>query len=127
LIEPIATAKVDELIKVDNDKRYKVSKIESLRICIEKRYDQIKSLQQHIIGFRKDSNGWKRVRDQIMSKEVENTRDIEILERLQIEETTMESPYTVLDCDEKLAVAAEDIKEMKTDSCKFSKTIFELM
>jgi len=62
-----------------------------------------------------------------MSKEVENTRDIEILERLQIEETTMESPYTVLDCDEKLAVAAEDIKEMKTDGCKFSKTIFELM
>jgi len=33
----------------------------------------------------------------------------------------------VIDCDEKLAVAAEDIKEMKTDSCKFSKTISELV
>jgi len=57
LIEPIATAKVDELIKVDNSKRYKINKIETLKENILKRQDEIRGLEEHILGFRKDSNG----------------------------------------------------------------------
>ena len=128
LIEPIATAKVDELIKVDNGKRYKITKIERLKNDIIKRQDEIKSLEEHILGFRKDSTGWKQVMDRICKKEDSNEQDFKELEKLQNDENDeVEEQYIVFDYDEKLADAAEDIKEMKTDSCKFSKTISELV
>jgi hypothetical protein len=91
LIQPIATARVDELIKVDNGKRYKVSKIESLQSCITKRHDEIKSLEEHIVGFRKDSDKWKQVHERILRKEQENERDIQILEKLQSGEMSYHS------------------------------------
>ena len=127
LIEPIATAKVDELIKVDNSKRYRVSKIENLRTNITKRYDEIKRLENHIMGFAKETSSWRHVKEQIQRKEDENERDFCEIEKLQNDEEYVEASYIAIDCDEKLAVAAEDIKEMKTDSCKFSKTISELV
>jgi len=63
----------------------------------------------------------------MLRKENENERDFEELEKLQSDESEIiENPF-IFDCDEQLTVAAEDIKEMKTDSCKFSKTISELV
>jgi len=127
LIEPIATAKVDELIKVDNSNRYRLSKIESLKNSIIKLQEDIKNLEEHILGFRKESEKWNQVRNRIKQKEYENDRDFEDLEKLQNDESKIENPYLVIDYDEQLAVAAEDIKEMKTDSGKFSKTISEFV
>jgi len=128
LIEPIATAKVDELIKDDNDKRYKISKISSLKKQIIDRRAQIESLNEHILGFRKDTSKWNQVRSQILRKESENERDIEMLENLENDQDIeIEDHLPPLDCDEKLVVAADDIKEMKKDSSKFSKTISELV
>jgi hypothetical protein len=126
LIEPIATAKVDELIKVDNSKRYKVSKIDSLRKNITKRYEEIKSLENHIIGFAKDSSSWSNIKEKIQRKKDDTERDFNEIEKLEKEEK-IESPYIIVNYDEKLAIAAEDIKVMKTDSSKFSKTISELV
>ena len=128
LIEPIATAKVDELIKVDNSKRYKLSKIEILRKNITRRYDEIQSLENHIIGFAKDSSSWNQITQQIERKKDETKRDFDEIEKLENNEEQVDSPYIIMmNYDQKLAIAAEDIKDMKTDSCKFSKTISELV
>ena len=128
LIEPIATAKVDELIKVDNSKRYRLKRKENLRNDIIKRRDEIEKLEAHILGYRKDSDRWNQVNNQILRKICENERDGEEFENLGNDEIeVVENPYFVIDCDEKLACAADDIKEMKKDSCKFSKTISELV
>ena len=104
-----------------------MSNIESLKKDIIKRQDEITSLKNHIIWFDKDSDGWCRVNDQIIRKDNANMRDFEELQKLQCDDTCVEIPYAIIDCDEKLAVAAEDIKEMKTDCCKFSKTISEFV
>jgi len=127
LIEPIATAKVDELIKVDNSKRYRLSKIESLKNDIIKRQEDLRSLDDHILGFPKNSNKWNIVQQRILQKEKENQRDCEELQKLQHDDIEVNENPFIIDHDEKLADAAEDIKEMKTDSGKFSKTISELV
>ena len=112
----------------NNDKRYKISKISSLKKQILDRRAQIESLNEHILGFRKDTSKWNQVRSQILRKESENERDIEMLENLENDqEIEIEDHLPPLDCDEKLVVAADDIKEMKKDSSKFSKTISELV
>ena len=126
LIEPIASAKVDELIKEDTDKRYKEKKMVELRNDIVKRQNEIISLENHLVGLVRDSKPWFHAKNQIIKKENENERDIEELEGLQNNEIELViNPYVYVDCDEKLVVAADEIKEMKKDSCKFSKTISE--
>ena len=123
LIEPIATAKVDELIKEDDDKRRKMSLKKFLKNNVRDRIIAIEKLESHIIGYAEGTKGWKQVRSQIEGKQNQNQIDITELRILENDETNYDS-----DCDfydEKLVVAADDIKEMKKDSCKFSKTISE--
>ena len=123
LIEPIATAKVDELMKEDDEKRRKMSKKRVLKNNVRDRIIAIEKLESHIIGYAEGTTGWMRVRSQIEGKQNENSRDLTELRILDNDETNYDS-----DCDfydEKLVVAADDIKEMKKDSCKFSKTISE--
>ena len=52
--------------------------------------------------------------------------DFEELNKLDDENNVIYSS-NVSNCDEKLAVAADDIKVMKKDSSKFSKTLSELV
>ena len=69
--------------------------------------------------------GCKQLRSQIEGKQNQNQIDITELRILENDETNYDS-----DCDfydEKLVVAADDIKEMKKDSGKFSKSISELV
>ena len=130
LIEPIATAKVDELINDDNRKRFKKKRIETLENQIKQRKHDIKKLQEHIIGFSKDSREWRNVNTRISKNEEYNEKDKVELEKLRNDEMEPRNDIHQLfiaDCDEKLVIASDDIKEMKKDSVKFSKTISELV
>ena len=123
LIEPIATAKVDELIKEDDDKRRKMSLKKFLKNSISDRIREIEKLENHIIGYTEGTKGWKHVRSQIEGKQNQNQIDLVELRILESDEIDCNSDFF----DEKLAVASDDIKDMKKDSCKFSKTISELV
>jgi len=129
IIEPIATAKVDELIKKDNDKRWKVTRLSILKKQIMEREIEIENLENHLLGFEKHSQKWYYIKGQILRKEKENDLDFEELEQLDEDNSTIihNNTMNVINYDEKLAVAADDIKEMKKDSSKFSKTLSELV
>ena len=53
--------------------------------------------------------------------------DFEELEKIDEDNSIIHINVHVINCDEKLAVAADDIKDMKKDSSKFSKTLSELV
>ena len=124
LIEPIATAKVNELMKEDYDKRSKINRFKFLRKHIITRKQEIEKLENHLQGLKKETQQWYYIKSQILQKENDNERDnIELRNIDDDEDLKNDDEY----CDEKLIVAADDIKEMKTDSSKFSKTISELV
>ena len=129
IIEPIATAKVDELIKEDNDKRWKVNRLNILKKQLMNRETDIENLENHLLGLEKYSQKWCYVKEQIIQKEKENELDFEELEQLDEDNNNVVHHHHthVINYDEKLAVAADDIKEMKKDSSKFSKTLSELV
>ena len=129
IIEPIATAKVDELIKEDNDKRWKVNRLNILKKQLMNREMDIENLENHLLGLEKYSQKWCYVKEQIIQKEKENELDFEELEQLDEDNNNVVHHHHthVINYDEKLAVAADDIKEMKKDSSKFSKTLSELV
>ena len=120
LIEPIATAKVDELMKEDNDKRWKFNRILFLKKNIITKEEEIDKLENHILGLKKETQKWYYTKSQIL----QNENDIKIfmneLEKIEEDDAKKYS-------DDKLVVAADDIKDMKKDSGKFSKTISELV
>jgi hypothetical protein len=126
LIEPIATAKVNELMKEDYDKRSKINRFKFLRKHIITRKEEIEKLENHLLGLKKETQQWYYIKSQILQKENDNERDNEELRNMDDDNDI----YVLKNdeyCDEKLIVAADDIKEMKTDSSKFSKTISELV
>lgn len=126
LIEPIATAKVNELMKEDYDKRSKINRFKFLRKHIISRKEEIEKLENHLQGLKKETQQWYYIKSQILQKENDNERDNEELRNMDDDNDI----YVLKNdeyCDEKLIVAADDIKEMKTDSSKFSKTISELV
>lgn len=127
IIEPIATAKVDELIKEDNDKRWKVNRLTILKKQLMARDIEIEKLENHLLGLEKNSQNWQYTNDQIIQKEKENDVDFEELEKIDEDNSIVHINVHMINCDEKLAVAADDIKEMKKDSSKFSKTLSELV
>ena len=122
LIEPIATAKVNELIKEDCDKRLKINRFKFLRKHIITRKEEIEKLYNHLQGLKKESQQWYYIKSQILQKE----NDIEIFHN-ELENINYEIKQDDEYCNEKLIIAADDIKEMKNDSSKFSKTISELV
>ena len=124
LIEPIATAKVNELMKEDYDKRSKINRFKFLRKHIISRKEEIEKLENHLQGLKKETQQWYYIKSQILQKENDNERDNEELRNMDDDEDLKNDDEY---CDEKLIVAADDIKEMKTDSSKFSKTISELV
>jgi len=129
LIEPIATAKVNELMKEDYDKRTKINRIKILRKQIISRKEDIEKLEKHLQGLKKESQQWYYVKSQILQKENDNDIENQELQNINNEDRDdlilkqNDNGY----CDEKLIEAADDIKEMKIDSSKFSKTISELV
>ena len=130
IIEPIATAKVDELIKEDNDKRWKVNRLNILKKQLMDRETDIENLENHLLGLEQYSQKWCYVKEQILRKEKENDLDFEELEKIDEDNNNNVVQHHnthVINYDEKLSVAADDIKEMKKDSSKFSKTLSELV
>ena len=126
IIEPIASAKVEELIKEDNDKRWKTTRMHILKKQIHNREYEIDQLEHHLLGFVKHSSQWNYINDQLKEKENENDRDLEEYVRLEDDDDIM-CNKNVPNYDEKLMYAADDIKEMKKDCGKFSKIVSELI
>ena len=126
LIEPIASTKADELIKKDHLKRSKSYSLKILEEQIRKRENDIENIEETMLGLQKNSDRWLYYKNLITLKQKENQRDIEELEELRnsgiIVEEDIYNTY-----DPKLLEAADDIKEMKKDSTKFSKTLSEFV
>ena len=126
LIEPIASAKADELIKEDYILKIKTSKLSTLHNQVNTRYKEIKELRNHILGFEKNTEKWKYILEVINKKIEENDNDM-----VEIEKLTNEGVNTNIEDDEeeenKFIVAVDDIKYMKKDSTKFSKVLSELV
>lgn len=128
LIEPIASAKADELIKEDYCNRMKSFRLSTLQNQINKRQHEIKNLNEHLLGVEKNSKKWKYIKETIDKKENDNLNDINEIEELENEGITNEDEDEEKDkYSTKLIVAADDIKEMQKDSTKFSKVLSELV
>jgi len=122
LIEPIASAKADELIKEDCNIKEKSYRLTRLYDQVNKKHNEIKDLRNHLLGFEKNTKKWKHISDLIEKKVNENEMGIKEIEDLENEGIIMDNE----DNDTKLIIGADDIKDMKKDSVKFSKVISEL-
>lgn len=125
IIEPIATAKTDELIKADIVQREKSSRLSSLIKNVKEREKTIDKLLEHQQGFEENSKEWRRIEGEFFKK-----NEVIFAEQRDINQLRMEGVFPKIEgeietYDEKLLNAAEDIKSMKTDCTSFSKTIFE--
>ena len=123
LIEPIASAKADELIKEDCNIKEKSYRLTRLYDQVNKKHNEIKDLRNHLLGFEKNTKKWKHISELIEKKVNENEMDIKEIEDLENAGIIMDNE----DNDTKLIVGADDIKDMKKDSVKFSKVISELV
>lgn len=125
IIEPLASAKADELIKEDSLKRIKSYELKSLEDKIINRETEIENLEQTLLGYKKGSKKWSECKNLIIKKENENEKDLETIEKLKNDGVNAEINDNIFDS--KLLEAADDIKEMKKDSSKFSKTLSEFV
>jgi len=125
LIEPIALSKADELIKEDLLKRSKSYLMKNLIERINKRNKDIEMLEQTIIGFDKKSNDWMYYNNMILSKKHENEKDEDEIFNMKNDGILIEDNLNTYD--PKLIDAVDDIKEMKKDTTKFSKTLSEFV
>jgi len=122
LIEPIASAKADELIKEDYNIKMKSFRLTTLYNQVNKRINQIKDYEIHLLGLDTESKKYKYIKELIKQKENENENDKNEIEELEDEGVIENNTY-----DDKLIDAADDIKEMQKDSTKFSKVLSELV
>ena len=122
LIEPIASAKADELIKEDYDIKMKSFRLTTLYNQINKRIEEIKYFKNHLLGLENNSKKWKYIKELIKQKEDENIKDKNEIEDLENKGIIENNTY-----DDKLIVAVDDIKDMQKDSTKFSKVLSELV
>ena len=124
-VEPIASAKAEELIRVDKERRIKSFNLKELEEKIKKRTIEINNLRDTLLGFKKDSHGWNEYQNTILMLENQNEIDNQEIEKLKNDGVTLIENDEF--CDVKLLEAADDIKEMRTDSSKFSKALSEIM
>jgi len=122
LIEPIASAKANELIKEDYDIKMKSFRLTELYNQVNKRINEIKILKQHLLGLENNSKKWKYTKELIKKKEDENEKDKNEIHDFENEGIIENETY-----DDKLMIAADDIKELQKDSTKFSKVLSELV
>ena len=125
IIEPIATAKVDELLDEDFEKVRKKNRFLEIKKKIISREKDIDNLENHIKGFKENTDSWYNVKNRIFQKHKETELDIIEMENLQ--RNFNENEYNNECYDDRLSNAADDIKDMTKDSSKFSKTISELV
>ena len=125
IIEPIATAKTDELIKADLVKREKSSRLSFLIKSLKDQEKEIGKLSEHQKGYDEESKEWNRIESDIHKKLELNIIYQQEINKLRIDGVFPKMEGEMETCDEKLLNAAEDIKSMKTDCTIFSKTIFE--
>lgn len=123
LIEPIASAKADELLKEDCINKEKSYRLTTLHDKVNTRHNEIKYLRNHLLGFEKNTKKWKNISEIIEKKVNENELDMNEIEELENEGINTDNE----DNDTKLIVGVDDIKEMKKDSTKFSKVLSELV
>ena len=92
---------------------------------INKRNKDIEMLEQTIIGFDKKSNDWMYYNNMILSKKHENEKDEDEIFNMKNDGILIEDNLNTYD--PKLIDAVDDIKEMKKDTTKFSKTLSEFV
>jgi len=83
LIEPIASAKADELIKEDCNIKEKSYKLTKLHEQVNMRHNEIKDLRNHLLGFEKNTTKWKYILEIIEKKVDENETDMKEIEELE--------------------------------------------
>ena len=92
---------------------------------VKERGKEIKKLIEHQKGYQENSTEWNRIENDIHKKYETNIIEQKEINILILEGILPQIEGELETLDEKLLNAAEDIKSMKTDCTKFSKTIFE--
>jgi hypothetical protein len=128
LIEPIASAKAQEIFQDDCDIRQKRIRMPQLRRDIDERIKEIENLNSNLVGYKLGSIGWKDVSRRIEMYEKANDEDMAEFRRLERELGEIPRVFCVRN-DEvvniKLMDGVTDIKNMTKDATKFSRTLSE--
>jgi hypothetical protein len=125
LIEPIASKKAEELLEEDNNKRDKQRKLKYLKNHIQNQYYELENLEQHMKGYKKDSDSWKYHNKKLLMIKNDIDKCLEEQDKLENEGISDSDIYEI--CDEKLTDGVNDIKNMKKDHTKFSKKLSKLL
>lgn len=125
-IEPIASLKVDEIMNLEKEKVIKCRELFLLRKNINRRLEEIEYLEDTLCGIKKDSNEWNRITKQIENMHDKNNEEYEQV-RIYEEEGILEINHDSEVIDSKLINGAIDIKEIKSNSNKFSNTLGSLI
>ena len=127
LIEPITSAKTDEIYNKECELREKIRTVNRLRGEIEKDGDQLESWESNLKGHKTDSHMWKQIIDRIESRGEEikaKKREVDMLVReLKSLPPNIDIRNDMVDL--RLYEGACDIKSMSKDSTTFSKTVAE--
>ena len=124
-IEPIASMKVDEIVNLEKEKVTKSRELFTLKNNIKKRTEEIQNLEDTLCGFNKNSNEYFRLEKQIEQLHDMNNDEYEQI-RVFEEEGVIEINYDIEqtnDLDTKLLIGATEIKDIKSNSNKFSTTL----
>ena len=122
-IEPFATAKVDEIIDLDDQKRNKINEYHKLKKDINYRKKEIEKYKELSVGLKDKS--LKYTLQLIENKELQNIQDQEKVD--EYEDEGMNSDEDTDFFDEKLFNGSINIKELNADSTKFSNALAPLI
>jgi len=122
-IEPFATAKVDEIIDLDEQKRSKINEYHKLKKDINYRKKEIEKYRELSVGLKDKS--LKYTLQLIENKELKNIQDQEKVD--EYEDEGMNSDEDTDFFDEKLFNGSLNIKELNADSTKFSNALAPLI
>jgi hypothetical protein len=126
VIEPLATKKVDEIVNLDQEKKYKSRHLYNLKKDIIKRKEEIENLKDTLCGFKKNSFEWHQLNNRIIEEEQKIDDDYEQI-NIYEEEGVLASNEDDYYIDTKLMNGALNIKEMKVDSSKFSNSLAQII
>jgi len=121
LIEPIASQKANQLFHDDFVERSKYHEIKQLEKSIKKKEKQIESMIETSKGFKNTSDQYKSIMNRIDIKEKENERDLKKYHELKNSGVKHQDDNDFVDI--KLSTAIDNIRELKTNSTVFSKTL----
>jgi predicted RNase H-like nuclease (RuvC/YqgF family) len=129
LIEPITSARTDEIYSKECELRDKIRTVKRLRGEIEKDGEQVNKWESNLKGYKTDSHNWKQINDKIESLEKEIQEKKREVDRLVRELKSLPPNIDIRNdmVDLRLYEGARDIKSLTKDSTTFSKTVAENM